>query len=287
MTDATADATAAATADASADARITLACLDLTSLNDSDDAAAISRLCAQAAGPAGIPAALCVWPRFVAQARADAPAGVRVAAVANFPAGGLDVAAAVADVQAILAAGGDEIDLVLPWHALQAGDAVGAATLVRAVRAACAGHTLKLILESGDLATPALVQQASLIGLDAGVDFLKTSTGKTTTGATPGAARVMLQAIASHPRGAAVGFKASGGVRKVADAAVYINLVRQILGDAALTPQRLRFGASALLGDIEAVLRGRATTPGAGNAGAGNAGVANASVGNDSAAGNY
>jgi len=237
-------------------ARTALACLDLTSLNDADDAAAITALCAQAASPAGAPAALCVWPRFVAQAKANAPAGVRVAAVANFPAGGLDVAAAVADARAIVDAGGDEVDLVLPWRALQAGDAAGAAALVQAVRAACAGRTLKLILESGDLATPVLIHQASLIGLDAGVDFLKTSTGKTGTGATPDAARVMLQAIASHPRGAAVGFKASGGIRKVADAAVYIALVRDILGDAAVTPQRLRFGASGLLGDITAVLQG-------------------------------
>jgi deoxyribose-phosphate aldolase len=242
--------------DATADARIALACLDLTSLNDGDDAAAITALCAQAAGPTGVPAALCVWPRFVAQARAQAPAGVRVAAVANFPGGGLDVAAAVADARAIVDAGGDEVDLVLPWRALQAGDAAGAAAVVQAVRAACAGRTLKLILESGDLATPDRILEASRIGLDAGVDFLKTSTGKTTTGATPEAARVMLQAIAAHPRGAAVGFKASGGVRKVADGAVYIALVREVLGDAAVTPQRLRFGASGLLGDIAAVRAG-------------------------------
>lgn len=247
--------------DATATARTALACLDLTSLNDGDDAAAITALCAQAAGPAGRPAALCVWPRFVAQAKAQAPAGVRIAAVANFPAGGLDVAAAVADARAIVDAGGDEVDLVLPWRALQAGDVAGATAVVQAVRAACAGRTLKLILESGDLATPALIAQASRIGLDAGVDFLKTSTGKTSTGATPAATRVMLQAIADHPRGAAVGFKASGGVRKVADAAVYIALVREILGDAAATPQRLRFGASGLLGDINAVLAGA----GAGN----------------------
>jgi deoxyribose-phosphate aldolase len=128
--------------------------------------------------------------------------------------------------------------------------------VVHAVRAATAGRTLKLIIESGDLATPELIRQASAIGLDAGVDFLKTSTGKTATGAMPDAARVMLQAIADHPRGAAVGFKASGGVRKVADAAVYIALVRAILGEAAVTPQRLRFGASGLLGDIDAVLAG-------------------------------
>jgi len=241
-------------------ARTALACLDLTSLNDGDDDAAIAALGAKAAGPAGRPAALCVWPRFVAAAKASAPAGVRVAAVANFPVGGLDVAAAVADTRAIVDAGADEVDLVLPWRALQAGDAAGARAVVDAVRAACPGRTLKLILESGDLATPALINQASRLGLDAGVDFLKTSTGKTATGATPEAARVMLQAIADHPRGGAVGFKASGGIRKVADAAVYIDLVRQILGADAANPQRLRFGASGLLGDIEAVLAG--TGPG-------------------------
>jgi deoxyribose-phosphate aldolase len=270
-------------------ARTALACLDLTSLNDGDDAAAISALCARAAGPAGKPAALCVWLRFVAQAKAAAPAGVRVAAVANFPYGGTDVAAAVADARAIVAAGGDEVDLVLPWHALLADGAAGAtgatgaagaggaagaahaAALVVAVRAACVGRTLKLIIESGDLATPALIHQASLIGLDAGVDFLKTSTGKTTSGATPAAARVMLSAIADHPRGAAVGFKASGGIRTVADAAVYIALVRELLGPHAATPQRLRFGASGLLGDIEAVLAGQ----GDGNAAPSGQGVGN------------
>ena len=247
------------------DARLALACLDLTSLNDGDDATRIAALCARALGPAGAPAALCVWPRFVAQARAALPAAIRVAAVANFPAGGTDVAAAVADARTIVDAGGDEVDLVLPWRALQQGDAASAAAVVVAVRAACAGRRLKLILESGDLATPALIHQASRIGLDAGVDFLKTSTGKTATGATLDAARVMLQAIADPPRGAAVGFKASGGIRSVADASAYIALVRQILGQAALTPARLRFGASGLLGDIEARLLGQGAGPGTGN----------------------
>ena len=239
-------------------ARLALACLDLTSLNDADDAAAISALATRALGPAGPPAALCVWPRFVAQARTLVPAHVRIAAVANFPSGGLDLAAvALADTHAIVKAGGDEVDLVLPWRALQSGDAAdlrAIAALLAAVRQACAGKTLKLIIESGELVESALIQRACQIGLDAGVDFLKTSTGKTPNGATPAAARLMLSAIATHPRGAAVGFKASGGIRSVADAAVYITLVQEILGESALTPQRLRFGASGLLGDIEAVL---------------------------------
>lgn len=244
-------------------ARLALDCLDLTSLNDQDDEAAIDALCARAAGPAGAPAALCVWPRLAARARAGAPAGVRVAAVANFPDGAADVDRALADTRAIVAAGADEVDLVLPWRALAAGDDAAAAALVRAVRAACPGRVLKLIIESGELRKPELIGRACRLGLDEGVDFLKTSTGKTATGATPEAARTMLSAIAAHPRGAAVGFKASGGIRTVADAAGYIALVRGMLGPQALGPQRLRFGASGLLADIERILAGgtAATSP--------------------------
>lgn len=248
-------------ADPAANARVALACLDLTSLNDDDTESTVDALAARAAGPAGRPAALCVWPRLAAHAKARAPVGVAVAAVANFPAGALDVAAALADTRAIVAAGADEVDLVLPWRALKAGDGAGAAALVLAVRTACPGRLLKLIIESGELAEPALIDAACRIGLDAGVDFLKTSTGKVPVGATPEAADVMLAAIARHPRGGAVGFKASGGIRTVADAAVYISLVRHHLGEAALGPKRLRFGASGLLGDIERVLSGE----GAGN----------------------
>ncbi len=234
--------------------RLALCCLDLTSLNDKDDDQAVMRLATAAAGPAGRPAALCVWPRGVALAKALAPRGVAVAAVVNFPHGAPDIAPAVAETRAIVAAGADEVDLVLPWRALAAGQPSIARALVDAVRAACRGRLLKLIIESGELHSPALIDAACRIGLDVGVDFLKTSTGKTTHGATPAAARRMLQAIAEHPRGAEVGFKASGGVRTVADAAIYAVLVRDILGPAALTPRRLRFGSSALLDDIVRVL---------------------------------
>lgn len=238
-------------------ARLALDCLDLTSLNDGDDAAAILALCARAVGPFGKVAAVCVWPRFVAQARAALPGDVAVAAVANFPDGALDAERALADTRAIVAAGGDEVDLVLPWRTLLAGQAPAAARLVAQVRSACLGKRLKLIIESGELPTPAAIRDACRIGLDAGVDFLKTSTGKTAHGASLDAAREMLGAIAAHPRATAVGFKASGGIRTVADATGYIELVRDVLGVRALNAARLRFGASGLLGDIERVLSGQ------------------------------
>ena len=237
-----------------ADAQTALACLDLTSLNDNDDAHAIEALCNRVVTPFGNVAAVCVWPRFVAQARAALPASIGVAAVANFPAGALDEGLALADTQAIVDAGGDEVDLVLPWRAMLEGQAVAAGKLVERVRAASAGKGLKLIIESGELPSAAAIAQASRIGLDAGVDFLKTSTGKTAHGASLDAARVMLAAIAAQSR--PVGFKAAGGIRTVADAADYIALVRQTLGVAAAAPQRLRFGASGLLADIERVLSG-------------------------------
>ncbi len=256
MTDATELAQAAQTA---------LACLDLTSLNDADTAADIDTLCAKAQGLHGPVAAVCVWPRFVAQARRALPASIHVAAVANFPDGALDTERALRDAHAIVDAGGDEVDLVLPYRAFLGGRVRECELLVAAVRRATAGRTLKLIIESGELKDTAMIRAASELGLAEGVDFLKTSTGKSAVSATPEAARTMLEAISAHARGATVGFKASGGVRLVADAAVYIALTRNILGTAALTPQRLRFGASGLLGDIEAVLGGgSAAVPGSG-----------------------
>lgn len=246
-------------------ARIALACLDLTSLNDGDAAADIDTLCAKAQGRFGPVAAVCVWPRFVAQARGLLPLAIRVAAVANFPDGSLDTARAVREAKAIVDAGGDEVDLVLPYRVFIAGQGAACAALVAAVRAAVPGHTLKLIIESGELKDAAWIRAACELGLAEGVDFLKTSTGKSLVSATPEAATVMLETIAANPRGAHVGFKASGGVRRVADAAVYIALTRKHLGAASLVSARLRFGASGLLGDIEAVLAGSASAaPGSG-----------------------
>jgi deoxyribose-phosphate aldolase len=202
-------------------------------------------------------AAVCVWPRWAALARARLPPAVAVAAVANFPAGGTDPAAALRETAQIVDAGAQELDLVLPWRALLAGDDAAASRLLAAVRRAAPGLRLKVILETGALPDEAAMQHAARVALAEGADFLKTSTGKTPTGATPQAARVLLQAIAADPQACRrVGFKASGGVRTVADAAVYLALVRRHLGADAAGPARFRIGASALLDDIEAVLGG-------------------------------
>jgi deoxyribose-phosphate aldolase len=264
--------TAAALPPEAAPARLALACLDLTSLNDADDEAAIERLCERAVGPPGrgAVAAVCVWPRFAARARARLPAGIGVAAVANFPHGGTGLAAAVAEAEAIATAGGGEVDLVLPWRALAAGEIGAARDLLAAVRRAVPRLVLKVILESGELGSEPLIAEAARLALGEGADFLKTSTGKARVHPTPEAARTMLAVIAADAaaRGR-VGFKAAGGVREVADAALYAGLVRDALGEEALAPARFRIGASGLLDAIEAALGGTVAAASSGAPGRG------------------
>ena len=245
-------------------ARLALQCLDLTSLNDADTGADIEALCRRAQTAYGPVAAVCVWPRFVAQARALLPAAIKVVAVADFPDGELNLARALADIANIAQAGGDEVDVVLPYKALMAGQGSDVAEFLSEVRHASRPLTLKVIIESGELKTPDLIAEATRLALMAGADFVKTSTGKTPVSATLEAAAVMLQEIKSSGL-ANAGFKASGGIRTVADAAAYIELATAKLGADAVQPGRLRFGASGLLNDIEAQLSGKSAAASTGS----------------------
>ena len=252
---------------ATTNARLALACLDLTSLNDTDTEADIAKLCERAQSPFGPVAAVCVWPRLAAFARKQLPLNIAVAAVANFPDGSANVERAVREVGTIVQSGAQEVDVVLPYRTLMAGDERSVVALLAAVRQVSKGLRLKVILETGMLPDDATVARACSLSLDAGADFLKTSTGKTPISATSQAARILLGAIAADPtRSTQVGFKPSGGIRTVADAAVYIALTEELLGKAALTPQRFRIGASSILSDIESILGGHAapTAPPAG-----------------------
>ena len=246
--------------DQNASARLALSCLDLTRLNEQDTEGDVARLCERAQSPFGPVAAVCVWPRLAAFARRQLPSHIAVAAVANFPDGSADVQRALRDAGAIAQSGAQEVDLVMPHARLRAGDERAVARLLSAVRQACPGLTLKVILETGELKDKDLIERASRLALDAGADFLKTSTGKTPVSATTQAAHIMLAAIACDASTARrVGFKPSGGIRSVADAASYIALCHDYLGPQALTPARFRIGASSILDDIEAILGGTAT----------------------------
>ena len=235
----------------------TLAALDLTSLGEDDDRARIESLCKAANTPHGAPAALCVYPEWIATCRERLTdlglSQVAVATVVNFPEGADDPGRVHRETRRALAAGAHEIDVVLPWRRLQAGDPSAARVVLDACREACGPRAqMKVILETGALQTEALIREAADIALDAGADFLKTSTGKVAVNATPDAARMMLQA--THARGGRCGFKAAGGIRTLEDAAGYFALVDAILGPQWATPERFRFGASSLLGEILAVL---------------------------------
>jgi deoxyribose-phosphate aldolase len=246
-------------------ARRLLGMLDLTTLNDSDDDQVIRALAVNAATPWGHVAALCTWSRLIGAALDSlAGSGVPVAAVANFPAGAPDVAAAAAECTQALAAGASEVDVVFPWRAYLAGDRDTPLALVRACRAACGARAhLKVILESGQLATPARIREAADIAIAGGAHFLKTSTGKTQPGATLMAAEVMLDAIAhAQSGGVRVGFKASGGIRTMAEACGYLALYEQRFGSGSAGPAVFRIGASQLVHELLAVAAGTGVNKG-------------------------
>jgi deoxyribose-phosphate aldolase len=248
--------------DSSQLARLALRCLDLTSLKDDDTPASIEALARRARTRHGTPAALCVHAPFVPAARRGLiEAGlnaVRIATVVNFPRGESATDDVVREIRDALAAGADEIDAVFPWRALQAGDARCGAELVAHCREACAGVTLKVILETGELREPRLIRQASDIALAAGADFLKTSTGKVPVNATPEAVSLMLDAIREH--GASVGLKVAGGVSTLTDVQTYVALAAAVYGVDGLSPHTLRFGASGLLPVLLAALDGKDST---------------------------
>ena len=233
-------------------ADLTIACLDLTLLEPGDDPHPIERLCRRAVTPRGPVAAVCIHSRFVPAARAalDAAGGaaIAVATVANFPDGEADSVAAAGEIRRAVNAGADEIDVVLPWRRLQAGDTEHVESFVARCRRAAGDHVLKVILETGELKTPELIHQAAMCAILNGADFLKTSTGKVAVNATPAAVRTMLEAIDATD--ADCGIKASGGIRTLADATIYVELAREVMGDAWVHPDRFRIGASSLLDDI-------------------------------------
>ena len=222
--------------------------IDLTSLRGGESPAEIEALCARATAHGT--AAICVYAEAIPIARPLlSGTAVRLATVANFPHGGDDVAGAADETAAAVAAGADEVDVVAPLEALLDGDVGLVGELVEACRAAAGPEvTLKLILETGRLQEPDLITAAARAAVMAGIDFLKTSTGKTPTGATLEAAAALL-AVCAEAQGR-VGFKAAGGIRTARDAAGYLHLADALLGPSWAGPRTFRFGASSLLDDL-------------------------------------
>lgn len=232
-----------------------LAVLDHTSLGEDDTPAMIESLCRDAAAGTTRPAAVCIHPEHIATARRALDAAgagqVAVATVVNFPDGANNPGRALRETRRALAAGADEIDLVFPWRAYVSGDREAGPLMLQQCKASCGARPLKVILETGELGDPLLIREVCGAALDAGADFVKTSTGKGRVGATLDAAQVMLECLRPRARG---GFKAAGGVRTLAQAVEYLELAERICGAGWATSARFRIGSSALLGEARAAL---------------------------------
>ncbi len=232
-------------------ARRAISVLDLTSLNDDDNEHVIEALCKRAQTPVGNTAAVCVYPPFIETSwRALGQSGVKTATVVNFPEGGTNAQRVGDEAANCVSRGADEVDLVFPYKAFLAGDVTAASDVVDATRMACGTMTtMKVILESGEFDDLGKLYEAARLAIKHGANFVKTSTGKVSVGATPEAAVTMLTAIrdARDEDGLDAGFKASGGVKTTEDAALYLAIADHIMGDGWATPETFRFGASGVL----------------------------------------
>jgi deoxyribose-phosphate aldolase len=234
--------------------------IDLTTLEGKDTPGKIRALAGKAVRPdptdPTIPsvAALCVYPNMIGPAKeALRGSSVKVAAVTTyFPSGQAPLAVKLEDVRLALAAGADEIDMVMDRGAYLAGDYGKVYDEIVSVKQACGDTHLKVILETGELETYDNVRRASVLAMAAGADFIKTSTGKVQPASTLPVTLVMLEAIRDfHAQtGRAVGMKPAGGIRTSREAIAYLTVLYETLGPDWMTPDRFRFGASTLLNDV-------------------------------------
>jgi deoxyribose-phosphate aldolase len=234
--------------------------IDLTTLEGADTPGKVRALCAKAQRPdpadPSTPrvAAVCVYPDLVAVAKTElGSSGVLVASVATaFPSGRASSAVKIADTKDAVAAGADEVDMVIDRGAFLSGRYLAVFDEIVAIKQACGDAHLKVILETGELATYDNVRRASWLAMLAGADFIKTSTGKVAPAATLPVTLIMLEAVRDFrdATGRQVGVKPAGGIRTAKDAIKYLVTVNETAGDDWLDPDWFRLGASSLLNDL-------------------------------------
>ena len=239
---------------------LAIRCMDLTTLEGADTPGKVAALCAKGLRPKPgddtIPAvaAICIYPALVPTAVAHTRgSGMRVASVATaFPSGQTFTEIKLAEARQVVAAGADEVDMVVDRGAFLSGDHEKVYEEISAVKEAAGDAHLKVILETAELGTYDNVRRASILAMAAGADFVKTSTGKVQPAATLPVSLVMMEAIRDFHRetGRAVGFKPAGGIRTSKQAIAYLVLLWETLGRDWMTPARFRLGASGLLNDV-------------------------------------
>ena len=249
--------------------RLAVTMLDVTTLEGADSVGKVRQMCRKALQPlpgdpsVGPAAAVCVYPRMVkVAAKAVEGSGVKVASVATaFPSGQMRLKERLAEIRYAVGEGADEIDMVISRGQFMQGEYRAIFDEVAKCKEACGKAHLKVILETGELATYDQVRWASEIAMAAGGDFIKTSTGKVSPAATLPVTLVMLQAIEDfyQATGKMVGMKPAGGISNAKLALQYLVMVREILGEKWLTNEWFRFGASSLTNDLLMQIRKQET----------------------------
>ena len=239
---------------------LAIRCMDLTTLEGADTPGKVAAMCSKAVRPqpgdASVPsvAAVCIYPALIPPAVAHLRGTtVLVASVAAaFPSGQTFTDVKVTEAREAVAAGADEVDMVIDRGAFLSGDFRKVYDEVRTVKEACGDRHLKVILETGELGTYDNARKASILAMAAGADFIKTSTGKVAPAATLPVSLVMMEAIRDFHRetGRMVGFKPAGGIRTSKQAIAYLVLLWETLGADWMTPEWFRLGASSLLNDV-------------------------------------
>ena len=240
--------------------KMILSMIDLTTLEGKDSPGKVKQLCYKAAHlhdqHPGLPAvaAICVYPNMVPVAKiALAGTNIKVASVATaFPSGMTNLSAKLKEVRSVVDAGAEEVDMVISRGKFLSGDLEFVSDEVAQIKDACGAAKLKVILETGELVTLDNVRRASDLVMHAGADFIKTSTGKINPSATPVVVLTMLEAIRDHylQTGYKIGMKPAGGVSTAKQGIQYLVMVRETLGQAWLTPDLFRIGASSLANDV-------------------------------------
>jgi deoxyribose-phosphate aldolase len=241
--------------------KLAVSMMDLTTLEGADTPGKVAQLCRKARQPMAVRydcppcAAVCVYPTLVPAAREHlAGSKLAIAAVATgFPSGNYPLEIRLADTRDAVTSGASEIDMVISRGAFLAGKFDRVRDEIIATKEACGPAHLKVIFETGELQTYDNVRLASQIAMEAGADFIKTSTGKVSPAATLPVTLVMLEAVRDfyYDTGKRIGVKPAGGIRTAKEALQYLVMVKETLGDDWLTPDLFRFGASSLLRDVE------------------------------------
>ena len=239
---------------------LALSMIDLTTLEGKDSEGKVKQLCYKASHlhykHPGLPyvAAICVYPTMVPIAKKELEGtGINVASVATaFPSGMANINAKLDEVKSVVDAGADEVDMVISRGRFLNGDYDYVSDEISQVKNACGKAHLKVILETGELVTLDNVRLASDIAMEAGADFIKTSTGKVSPAATPPVVLTMLEAIRDFQikTGNKIGMKPAGGIGTAKQAIQYLVMIKETLGDDWLSPNLFRFGASSLANDI-------------------------------------